>query len=100
VTMATDTTCPRPRRDPKDTVLQGLYILLFVIAGITCLTGILFLRSGLRIAEPASTTGVIISSSAPVAPPAAVSDQRRSVPVLPGVTISQGRAPSGKASRR
>jgi len=97
--MATDTTCPRPRRDPKDTVLQGLYILLFAIAGITCLTGILFLRSGLRIAEPASATGVI-SMSAPLVPPAAVPDQRRPVPVVPGVTISQGRAPGGKASRR
>jgi len=80
VTVATEAKCPRPRRDPKDAVLQGLYILLFAIAGITCLTGILFLRSGLRIAEPASSTGVI----------------SRSAPPVP----AQGRAPSGKAGRR
>jgi hypothetical protein len=97
--MPTDTTCPRPRRDPKDTVLQGLYILLFAIAAITCVTGILFLRSGLRIAEPASATGVI-STSAPLSPPAALPDQLRPVPVVPGVAISLGQAPGGKASRR
>jgi hypothetical protein len=84
------------RRDPKDTVLQCLYILLFAIAGVTCLTGVLFLRSGLRSAEPASTINVV-RTSASVAPPAAVSGERGPVRVR---LVSQARAPSGKASRQ
>ncbi|MFL5250577.1 MAG: hypothetical protein ACJ79V_22355 [Myxococcales bacterium] len=84
------------RRDPKDTVLQCLYILLFAIAGVTCLTGILFLRSGLRIAEPASTISVV-RTSASDAPPAAVSGERGPVRVR---LVSQARAPSAKASRQ
>jgi hypothetical protein len=99
VTMTTDTTRAPPRGDTKDIILHGLYILLFAIAGVTCLTGILFLRSGLRIAEPASTTS-IVRTSAPLAPPPSVSDQRIPVPVVRRVTMSQARAPSGKASRQ
>ncbi|MFL5419361.1 MAG: hypothetical protein ACJ79Y_01150 [Myxococcales bacterium] len=91
-----DTTCAPRRRDPKDTVLQCLYILLFAIAGVTCLTGILFLRSGLRITEPASTIGVV-RTSASDAPPAAVSGERGHVRVR---LVSQARAPSGKATRQ
>ncbi|MFL5378669.1 MAG: hypothetical protein ACJ787_12210 [Myxococcales bacterium] len=91
-----DTTRAPRRRDPKDTVLQCLYILLFAIAGVTCLTGILFLRSGLRIAEPASTISVVRTSDSG-APPAALSGERGPVRVR---LVSQARAPSGKATRQ
>ncbi|MFL5362884.1 MAG: hypothetical protein ACJ79O_22390 [Myxococcales bacterium] len=91
-----DTTRAARRRDPKDTVLQCLYILLFAIAGVTCLTGILFLRSGLRIAEPASTISVVRTSASDT-PPAAVSREKGPVRVR---LVSQARAPSAKATRQ
>jgi len=90
--MSTHTLPAPDRRDPKDIVLQGAYIVLFVIAGITCVTGILFLRSGLWTAEPASpaaSTASVLPGSTPLAPPATVYEEKGRLPIVNRVAMPQ-----------
>jgi hypothetical protein len=98
--VTTGTTPTPPRRDPKDTILQVAYILLFAIAGVTCVTGILFLRSGLRIAEPAisaASTTRVVTEPLPLAPPGAVSEDRGRLPVVHRVTMPEAPVATRKA---
>jgi hypothetical protein len=64
------------------------------------LTGILLLRSGLRIAEPASSAASIIRGPAGLAAPAAVSHDGGRLQVAHRATMPQSPPPSGKVSRR
>jgi hypothetical protein len=73
------------RRDAKDSVLHGAYLVLLAIASVTCLAGILFLRSGPRIAEPAipaASTASALPGPSPLDPPAAVYEDKGRLPVV------------------
>jgi hypothetical protein len=98
--MPTQTVRAPRRRDPKDIILRAAYIVLFAIAGVTCLTGILLLRSGLRIAPLAShaaSTTSVVREPALLASPAAAYQGEGLLVTMPGAPIVREVAPEPPA---